>query len=79
MKVEVSHNEREGIVENLLQGASKIFGINIVGDVNRVARIANGLDHELGLYPFRAFGEHQHPGQIQHTVIGCKVHVLQQP
>ena len=32
-----SHGKGEGIVENLLQGTNKIFGIYIVGSVNFIA------------------------------------------
>jgi hypothetical protein len=46
--------------------------------MDRRARVADCLDHELRFDPLRPLGEHQDRGEIQHAIIGCQVHVLQQ-
>ena len=77
--LKVTHDKGHGVIKHLAQRTEKIFGIHIVAGVNLVARITDCFNHELRLDPLGPLGEQQYPGQVQHSVIGCQVHVLQQP
>ncbi len=76
--VQIAHHKSDGVLENFRQRPGKVFRICIIGRVNPVSGIADRLEHKLWLDQFRLFGKYQQSGQVQFSVIGGQVHVLEQ-
>lgn len=77
--MQIAHDKGQRPLKKLGQRPGKVLGVEIVGGVDLISRVTDRLDHELRYDPFRLLGKQQHPGQVQPTVVGGQVHVLQQP